>query len=394
VLVATFLSARLLGVHDFGLLASLQGLSVVCAAVTDLGTSAYVARQLAANDLTTNDWKSAVSIRLYLIPIAIAATAGSVLWGASGIRLALILVTGASVAMNVSALTNGALQGQLRFRASALSQCVGRIIFMSLVYAVWANNWASLSALAGAFFAGEMAIVILQVYLLRGTVSQRLSSLPGVTSLLAALPYWLNSVFNLIYNRADTAIVALLAGASQAGLYAPASSIQSALMTLPGIVTAGLPSVAANVFGRDRHSALGPMFRAAFGLSIALGFVSALAATVLAPQLLRLLAGENFVGAVLPTQILSWSLPFYAAELALFAYLIAIGRPGATTWGYGTSLVTAVVGLMVLAPQFGAVGAAVASLLREPVTIVVLAWLAVRAARSRISTQAYPARLQ
>jgi O-antigen/teichoic acid export membrane protein len=379
-LAVTFISARLLGVHEFGLLASLQGIAIVSGSLLDFGTSMFVQRELAAGRLTNSSWRTAIRIRLWLIPVAAILASACLVLGRGQLGLALGCMVAASLAMNVSALTNGALLGQLRFRSSALTQSAGRFVFLLVLLAEWAVHLASLAGIAAAFAMGEISIAVLQSSLVRGRVHGALQSSSGKNvSITAALPYWLNSVFNLIYNRADAAIVALFAGATQAGLYAPASSIQSALIVIPGLATASLPNVGAHTFSSHGLRTLNRMLRVTMGASVLLGTLAAIAATILAPAMLRLMAGGAFAGAVVPTQILAWSLPFYGAELALLGYLVALGRPSATTWGYATALVTALVGLAALSPRYGAVGAALGSLAREPVTVGVLGILALRA---------------
>lgn len=384
VLATTFISARLLGVHDFGLLASLQGIAIVSGSVLDFGTSMFVQRELAATRLTPASWRTAVRIRLWLTPIAVVLALACVVQVHSPLGLALAFMVAASVAMNISALTNGALQGQLRFRSSALTQGAGRLVFLLVLLVEWATHLSSLPGIAAAFALGEVGIASIQWSLVRRAVPRVVASNTGThVSIAAALPYWLNSVFNLIYNRADAAIVALLAGATQAGLYAPASSIQSALMIIPGLATAALPSVGAYAFTAHGSRTLRHMLRITLIASVLLGALAATAGAALAPTLLQRVAGGTFAGAVVPTQILVWSLPFAGAEFALLGYLIALGRPNATTWGFATSLVTALVGLAALSPRYGAIGAAFGSLAREPVTVGVLAILALRASQPR-----------
>lgn len=378
-LVTTFISARLLGVHGFGLLASLQGVAIVAASILDFGTSMFVQRELAAGRLALESWRIAVRLRLLLCPAALGLALASIWIAPDGQGIALASLIVASFAMNVSALTNGALQGQLRFRSSAVTQGAGRVAFLIVLLGEWVSNFASLGSVAAAFACGEIVIAVLQGKLVRGTVRRTLQPAGGQRVPVAgSLPYWLNSVFNLLYNRADAAIVAIFAGATQAGLYAPASSIQNALMIIPGMATAALPSVGAHAFTSHGLRTLRPMVRITLITAVLLGTFAAIAATLVAPVVLRLAAGGAFNGAVIPTQILVWSLPFYGAELALLAYLTAAGRPAATTWGYGTALVSALVGLATLSPRFGATGAAIGSLAREPVTLLVLTVLALR----------------
>jgi O-antigen/teichoic acid export membrane protein len=378
---ATFLAAGLLGVRDFGVLAALQGTAVLSGSVADVGTSMLVQREVAAGRASSSLLAAAIRLRLRVVaPLAGLAVGGTVAWTHDISVSALVgIFAVAALAMNCSALTDGLLQGQLRFRASALSQSAGRLGFFVAVAVLWLCSVHSLVATSLAFALGEVLIGILQACSLAG----RLHLAPGGSMRMwrevrHALPYWINSVFNLVYNRADAAVVALLAGATQAGLYAPASSIQNALMVVPSLAITGLPNVGARVFSQGRPDIVLSMFRRALVGGTVLGLACAIAVTALGIPVTHLLGRSAFQGSVTPVVILAWSLPFYAAEHAILGYLVAVGRPRATTLGYGAALITALLGMAVLAPAHGAVGASVASLLREPVATIVLAVVAVK----------------
>jgi O-antigen/teichoic acid export membrane protein len=379
-LIATLLTASLLGVRDFGVLASLQGTAYLVGFVMDFGSSTFVEREIAAGRGSASLLRAAIRPRLAVVaPLAVLVVAGTFAWTHDDLgetALSCVFVT-AALAINTSALTNGVLQGQLRFRGSALSQSMGRVLFMLGVAVLWLLAVRSLLVVGLVFALGELTIAATQARLLSGNLHfEHTDRSSTKRSAREALPYWLNTVFNLIYNRADVAVVALLAGANQAGLYAPASSIQNALSIVPSLAVTGLPNVGARVFSQGGHALLLSMFRRALVGGTLLGLVCAVAVTIGGIPFIHLLAGSAFRDSVLPTIILSWSLPFYAAETAILSYLIAVGRPAATTWGYGAALVTALLGLGLLAPAYGSVGASVGSLLREPVALVVLSFVA------------------
>jgi O-antigen/teichoic acid export membrane protein len=380
-LLTLFLAASLLGVRDFGILASLQGLSYLTGFVADCGSSMLLEREVAAGRASTALLSMAVRLRLIVVvPAAILVVIATGLYTRDlGITSLATVFAIAAVAANSSALTDGLLQGQLRFRESALSQSAGRLTFLLGVAVLWVLRLHSLLAIGGMFALGEVMIAAIQSRVLVGSLQFAPAddeSLPR--GMRSALPYWLNSVFNLTYNRADTAIVLLLAGTVQAGLYAPASSLQTALMVVPGIAVTGLPNLGARLFSQGSHDVLRAMLRRALFGGVSLGLVCAVGMTALGSLIYGILGSSAFHASVVPAVILSWSLPFYAAEHALLGYLIAVGRPRATTWGYGAALFTALVGLVLLTPAYGAVGAAIGSMLREPVATIVLAVVAFR----------------
>jgi O-antigen/teichoic acid export membrane protein len=185
------------------------------------------------------------------------------------------------------------------------------------------------------------------------------------------------SVAFLAYNRADTSIVSFFSNQHAAGIYAPASSAQNALMVIPGALTAAVATVGAR-YAREGGAALDQLkielwkiARLAFGLSVGLSALM----TLFAPIFVRLFVGHQYGATVLPLRILCWSLPFNAVEFALLGLLTAAGKPRATVWFFVTSFVVALSAHAVLTPRYGATGGAAASLLREPVGLAVLVWV-------------------
>jgi len=373
-LATTLLAAHELTVAEFGVFAAIQGVTIVAAAVLDFGTSAYVEREVAAHRGTAQLVHGAVMVRALVVApaAALALLAGAALSASNETTMLSALFICAGLAINASSLTNGLLLGQLRFRGSAMTQVAGRLVFLTAMLLLWASSQTTVVLATFAFMIGEVATLGGQVALLRSRPPTLVQGDYG-HHLLGALPYWLNSVFSLTYNRADSAIVAILAGPTAAGLYAPASAIQSALITVTGLPTAGVPNVGARVFAERGRDMVASVARRTGLVAIATGLVTATIATVTADAIIQSLLGPDFAGSVAPTQVLAWSLPFYGAEFALVGYLIAIGRPALTVWGYATALTVSLIGNLLLTPTHGALGGAIASLAREPAAVLALA---------------------
>jgi O-antigen/teichoic acid export membrane protein len=87
---------------------------------------------------------------------------------------------------------------------------------------------------------------------------------------------------------------------------------------------------------------------------------------------LRVLVGPLAADAVAPAMILVWSLPFLCVQVTISQALIALGRPSQVTRAFVSGFAVALTMHALLGPRYGAVGAAVASLARDPVVTVVL----------------------
>lgn len=383
VVVTTLVAARVLGVDRFGLFVSLQALALFSVSLWDFGFSTMATRDLAARQVAWPVvWRRGAITRLWLSPIWATLFAGGaiVLGIRDGEKLAAAAVFGLSACfISIGLLINASLQGRMRFRESALAGACGRVAFgiLALLIAV-GRPPLDLLAMSIAALIGE--IVITGLYAIS---SWRTSTAPPIANMLfsyrsmwssarRSVPFALNGFFNLVYNRLDVAIVALVGGATAAGIYAPASRVQDALLLFPTVATAGLMPIAARRYGdRSDPESIRKPLPVLILLSVAFSLPATIVTFVFARQIVHMALGSDYAGSIWPVRILALSIPFIACGGPVIASLVAIDRAASTSVIYASGLIVAVVGLLVLTPLFGATGAAWASMIREPVMAAV-----------------------
>ena len=232
--------------------------------------------------------------------------------------------------------------------------------------------------LALALLAGEATTLITSIGAIashaRAGSDGRSALGPGTSTIgfRAAFPFAANSVLNLAYNRFDIIVLAALSTPQQLGLYAPASRIQDALYLVPVVIsTIGFPLVA-RIWQSGRGA---EATRALLRTMMVLGVVLSLPATILvfvyAEDLISLVLGQDYVGASTATRILIWFLPFAALTSPLIVALAAADRASDTTRIFLAAFLVAMTMHASLDWWWGATGAAVASLSREPAALLV-----------------------
>jgi O-antigen/teichoic acid export membrane protein len=202
----------------------------------------------------------------------------------------------------------------------------------------------------------------------------------GRPTLRAAMPFCANGVLAMAYNRFDVVILAALASVQQVGFYAPASRIQDALYLIPSSIgLIAFPFVAAACAEGAGHERVQRITRRLIALGVAVSVPITVVVFLSTPLLLRLVLGPQYDGAVIPTRILIWFLPFAAVQAPLLSALAGSGRAGDTTKVFAVTMATALALHALLDGSLGAVGGAIASLSRDPVAVVVALVLARRA---------------
>ncbi len=202
-------------------------------------------------------------------------------------------------------------------------------------------------------------LYLLSVVLRSAPPQDRLEAAPPreLTRTLAGygLRGWGGVFGNLVNWRLDQLVLVALVAPVQLGYYAVAVHFAE----LPSTMMNQLRNV---LFAESAHRGdlrlVARFVRTAFALVLG----SVLVGVLLAPVVVRTLFGTPFLPAVPMAQVLLLgSVPFCVEQL-LAAGLLASGKPGRRSAGQVTAAVITVVGLVVLAPRVGAIGAAWTSL--------------------------------
>jgi O-antigen/teichoic acid export membrane protein len=184
-----------------------------------------------------------------------------------------------------------------------------------------------------------------------------------------ALPASAGTLFN---NRLDQLIIAPMVSLRDLGFYAVAAGTSF----LPTILAMSMGSAAFSIVVHDadlgRRGSAGTAIRRGLLVSA----LSAAALGVVVPVLIPVLYGADFKSAVIPTEILlAGSIP-WGGQLVARQCANALGRPSNASVGEAVGFCAMIVGLLIAAPIFGIVGAAVVSLIayvaRFMVTLVLL----------------------
>jgi O-antigen/teichoic acid export membrane protein len=377
VLVLTLVAARALDAVTFGEFIGFWAIALLAAALWDAGGSTLVTREIAAGATSLHDalWAaSSIRVRTFVLWLAVFAAGLAIVTTntEAGAGSVLIFAVG-SLVFSIHTVLTAALRGQLRFGAAATTTALGRLVTAAAAFVVFSvSHDHRLGALGGAIALGELATALAAAVALRRRAHPRGVPSPSVSprpiTVRASLPFAANGLLAIAYNRLDVVLVAGLASATQLGLYAPASRMQDAASILPA--TMGI--VALPFLASTHDTAVARRFVRRFAVyGIAIATVVAAVAFVFMPQILEAVLGEKYVDATVPCRILIWFLPFAAATAPLLAFLTAQGRAAATNVVFAAAFSVAIALHLALDWWWGARGAAVASLARDPVAAAV-----------------------
>ena len=250
------------------------------------------------------------------------------------------------------------LHGCSRFREYSRLLAAGPWLYALLTGATWVGWGLTVDRAAVAWVAAQTVPAVLFCGVAaRGTGFGR----PDIGLLAETVRYgaraWLGGLAHLLNARVDQVLLGLLASQAALGAYAVAVNASEVLFYLPSAVASALlPAVArgGGAAGVERTLRV-------FRVVILLTAVAVGVAATLGPVLLPLIFGAAYRGAVEP---FLWLLPSaigFVASAVFSNALLASGAPALSSLGPVISLTVGVTLDLLLIPQLGASGAAIAA---------------------------------
>jgi len=187
---------------------------------------------------------------------------------------------------------------------------------------------------------------------------------------------------NYFNQRIDQIVLSLFVPPRQLGFYAVAVTLSTTVTVFPfaaGIVTFSRGS---RQHSEDAKATIGHSFRA----SLAWLLTSCLALYFLAPFLIHWVFGQAFDGSIQACRILLPGAFMIGMNQVLYNGASALGRPGLPSCAEGVSMAVTAVGLYILVPRYGYVGAAIVSSGAYTISFLVMLVLAHRLLGLRIAT--------
>ncbi|MBI5189861.1 MAG: flippase [Nitrospirae bacterium] len=185
-----------------------------------------------------------------------------------------------------------------------------------------------------------------------------------LASLREAYPFALVGVFSMLFLYVDTVILEQYRGEREVGLYSAAFGLIHHLRVVPSAFLGAAFPVMARAFGGGSGSS-GRIYAKSFKMVLALGVPLSAGGFMLAPDIIRLIYGEGFMGAAAPFRVLIVSAWVFYLN-GLFGYfLLSLDRQKANLVMIIIATALNIVLNFALVPSHGYMGAAWATLLSE-----------------------------
>ena len=351
------LVSRLLPVSDFGYLATFLGVTSLAQVVLDFGVGTLVSRERAAdpdNPVVAAALRFTNLSSMGLTALLLLGLTGAALLFSDAYWQMLPLAVWAAAERNADtrlavAFADGDVQinviNLLARRTAALGMFVAATAVGVLPILAFSLS-AALAAIGSATFA--------QRWVRRRVVPTRDVGFSEVVR--RARPYWVTAISTQARNL-DVVVVSALAGATQAGLYLTGSRLMNPLRILP----ASLATILLPASARTQNSANALRSMVRLTLAVVAGMSVLYAAIWFAvPTFVDRALGSAYIEATPVIRIIIAGLPVAATCSMLNSILQGRGRSKDVALASSSTTVTCLLGVAVISPFYGAVGAATA----------------------------------
>ena len=189
--------------------------------------------------------------------------------------------------------------------------------------------------------------------------------------LMRSYHYILSGTMVAIYGQTDRFMLKQMLDEASVGYYSLASSLNNMwVFVLQAIIDSMYPTIL-KLYGRD-DAGFKKKNRQLYAVVIYVSIVAAVGLTFFAPLIVRLLYGEAYLPAIEPLRIVTWYTIFSYLGVARNAWIVCENRQKYLKYMYLSAAVLNIILNSLMIPRWGASGAAMASLITQICTSLIL----------------------
>ena len=189
------------------------------------------------------------------------------------------------------------------------------------------------------------------------------------STILAAIPLSVASIFSIIAFRVDAVLLSFMQGATAVGWYSASYKLIESLMFIPMVYTAAIFPVVSNFHSLKKSLDL--LYEKSVKYSILVGLPLAALITIFSQEIIGLFYGSSYYPSVIALQILIWTVPFLFLTYLFGTILISIDKQNLILKVTGVAMAFNVVANIILIPKYSYVAASVVTVLTELIGTVI-----------------------
>jgi len=382
-LILTVLITRRFGPSGYGDFTVMMAYSALFYIVADFGLNAVALRDFATDEKKISRYfKNLVGLRLVMaLGLFLIAAVALIFFPYSRlvkIGVLISLLTIFTQALYTTA--NAIFQSKLRYNLSVLAAILGSVTILGLSF-IFIDQGRELPLIVSSYVIGGVVMVGVSLFFVR-----RLTGVVGVAKDLklwrylftAALPLGITTIFTVVLQKTDALLLSVLRGNEAVGLYGVSYKIFEFALVLPTFFVNSTYPIMVRHFKDSREKLLKTVKLSGIFL-LAVSVLGAVVGYLLAPWMIRIVAGPEFVESVRALRLLLLGLPvFYLSALFLWL-LITLGKQKQIPFVYAIGAVVNVVLNLIFIPRYSFHASAIITWTSEFLILSLLIYLSRKA---------------
>lgn len=371
--------ARYLGAEGFGILTFGLSLVMILGIIADLGLSPLVVREVSRNKSLTSQYASNVMVLKTFLSLASIFLLVVIINTQSypPLLVQVVYMLGLWGAVNsFSLLFYSLFQAHEKMEYQSISSIINSvIILLGVIFGIiqgFGVLWfAFIYLLAGLI----VLVYCLVIYCTKFKLNAREVDIGfWKTSMLAALPLSIASIFSIIAFRVDVVLLSFLQGATAVGWYGAAYKLIECLMFVPMVYSAAIFPVVSSFHSLKKSLDL--IYQKSVKYSIIIGLPLAAVTTIFSQDIINLLYGSSYSASVIALQILIWTIPFLFLTYLFGTILISIDKQNLILKTTGITMSFNIIANLILIPHYSYIAASWVTVLTEAMgTIICIYYL-------------------
>jgi O-antigen/teichoic acid export membrane protein len=371
--VVTILSARYLGVENYGILSYGLTITTLFMAVVKLGIDSIIVNELINNKSRQGEFLGTSIVLRFAASILSILSIGLLLFVMNSnepLLITVAMVQSLLLIFQAAYVLDNWFQSQLKSKFVSIAKVSATVATASYSAYLLLSGKSVVWFAASTVLTGLVIAVVLYFFYRRQGGQKLLFSLSATKYLLSRSHHFiLANVMILIYAQVNKVMLGNISGNAELGVYSAALMFCMAWTFLPeSIITSMRPLI---IHAKAKSNSLylrrlKQLYFIVFWICVAIATMLALAA-----PLLVLLLGDEFRGSVAVLQIAVWSVPFAMLGVARSVWVVCEEKYRYPKYYLLCGVIVGVVANIIMIPLFGAIGAAISTVITEMVVCMV-----------------------
>lgn len=361
----TFL-ARYLGVEGIGQYFFAISFATLFSVVMDFGLSSVLTREIAKSDKNDQDWFQQIfslKVIFSILAVCIAIILDNILFYSDSVKYLIYFTIFITLVDSFTLLFYAFIRGRQNLVYESMGVIIFQIIVLTIGFSLmqFTNN---IILFIGVLFIASLFNLIYSGIILRFKLKIKLKlkyNKDLIKRIVAiTIPFALAAIFAKVYAYMDTVLLKVLLGDTEVGIYSVAYKITYAFQFIPLAFVAALYPAFAHYY-KNNFNELKRIFGKSFNYLLYISIPVSFGIIALAPEIINKIYTEEFSFAILPLQILIFSIPFLFINFSLANFLNATDNQKINTRNLGIVMIINIILNFILIKYFGVLGAASAS---------------------------------